>query len=196
MSHIFIFLRYNRYEAKHLFFTTEAKKTKNFRNICKTLAVKHQQSLPPLSMVYVDRTQLPARSKAVQKLSNREVQTLTNSYLGNKMDKLRAISFWKRNGVEYRQELMLLNDTEFFEIITIIQEHTDFYFLCQPFEVSGYDEFCHSLIVSKNVTGEVRLLTYSELINKNVYEKIIYREKMYIIAQSLDLKRFVEKFTH
>lgn len=76
---------------------------------------------------------------------------------------------------------------EIFEILVCEQSYS---FVCKQFEIRGFDSFFNSIQISlKETDDNFVLIQFSDLENKQSYGKIEAIDKMFIIADTLNVYR-------
>lgn len=175
-----------RMEAKHKFFTDCVNRSRNFTNITKTLATKHQQKMSRISLKYGD--QIEESHKIVLKES--DLISRYNELIGDTDPVLYKMKFTKFNGIEYRNGLMLTKDQQIFEIKNIISNGKgSFIFECLVYKVKNFNFSCNSYEIEKEESAlDSILLSINALDNKKCYERIFCRDSMFIKAETLDLR--------
>lgn len=174
-----------RFEAKHKFFTTAAKKTNNYINIAKTLASRHQ-AITPFS-----ETDIQIR-KSKQHCLN------TTKYPGTKtilmqhnfaIDDIVALKFIYVNDFEYRIGLLIIEDFALYEIIQIFCYYDKFFILCLSCEVLQFDKFFQSIQFKTNEFNQNNIMIFdiSQLKNKQTHNKIICNKNFYIVSNTLNV---------
>lgn len=177
-----------RFESKHKYFTDRAKKTNNFKNITKTLAIDHQQNMLNYENSFRDKF-----SHALEKqLTDTDlIYQITSNNL--KKDNLVMINFLKFNGVEYRGGFIITQHGSFYEISYILKniDNDEFLFVCISCVVEGFDEFSNSFRISKNnnTSANLKMISLQSLRNKRTYERVYYQNLVFIKAETLDLRK-------
>lgn len=171
-----------RMEAKHRFFTDQIKKIRNFVNITKSLALKHQQMFSSQDSYYGDQIEEPQNKKKLEDLILISKIKSSNLY---------TIDSLNYNGIEYRKDLLLAQNKSFFKINYIVSNGKKFFwFACSPFKVKGFNQFCNSFELKKepNQVGQIIIIPYSSLKNQNTYDLITINNSIFVRADTLDLR--------
>lgn len=176
-----------RFESKHLFFTTAAKRTNNFVNIAKTLAFKHQEALSYKTFA-TDQIEFSKRN------SNFKSDNRYSIYC-NHIEKcigqaatqnLQVLKFATFNSFEYREGCMLLNE-KIFQIVLILSHENKLLFFCKPCKVKQFDSFHNSI----EIEMENDNISDTNLKNPRSYEMKISENKMYLICDTLEFKKYM-----
>lgn len=143
-----IFTSSMRLEAKHQELKATAQKTKNFINLNKTIAEKHQLSMFLTKNKYCDEI-VPGKELMIFE----ETEYFEN-YKSLPLERNGIfIKSLKVNSSFFKSGLLLLHESKFFEITQILcsSDHSNYWFLCHnSFDIKKRDLFCNSLIVEEN----------------------------------------------
>lgn len=175
-----------RDEAKHKIFTTWGRQTNNFVNLTKTLAVKHQQQVCDSGFTYSNDIQLSKNKEIGWEIANK----ISLDSLGD--CELFENDFFYYNSYEYRQGLFIVHNNHFFHIDHILSDGQKiFWFVCVPFKVIKFNDFCNSFEIEKSSEQEnvFEIIKFSDLENKASYEKKYLQGQYHIIADTLDLRK-------
>lgn len=158
-----------RMEAKHKFFTEHAKKIKSRVNICKSLAVVYNKNDFTAGIKIPQKKTPLMHTDIMQEVANHNLT----------IDNLVVINFFEYNSIEYRLGFMITDNCNFFEIKYIVSDNNNkFWFLCAPYMVEEFNEFCHSFDIKRdNYSTKLTLIPLEQLQNRNSYEKVFAAEK-------------------
>lgn len=178
-----------RMECKHKTFTDMVKRTNNYKNLPKTLALQHQE------IVCLQKDVYAVDMNATHSKSSYNIPTTKNfaDYkfcMPSLLDdgKLRGLKFVKYGSYEYRSGLMIMNNDKVFEIIHIFQYQNKYLMVCHPYFSLRFETCYNSLEIVKDcMFSNSCLLAIDDIKNKKTYEKIIKFGKMYIFADTLDV---------
>lgn len=171
-----------KFEMKHKEFTRISKVTNNFRNINKTLVNRHLERSFSKNM-YTDVI-THAVFRKVDKNFEEEFKMILNDFVITEV--LRG-KWLKINSDYYESGLFLKSGTRFFKILHIIRHRNEYFFICSEYENNNFDHFLHSIEIREIIPCNTVLLKYSELYLKKSFEKKENNEKVYLIADSLDI---------
>lgn len=171
-----------RFEMKHKQLTKVMKNKQNFRNVTKTIA-SHVQQRNVFREVYVDKIE---HSKLL-KLEMAEVLHYQHMNLefGGQIRKMKSLHF---NNDYYEEGLIFKHLADYYEIKHILLIGGKYVFLCLLYDRIRFDDFLVSLEIRKSARQEPILFQHSELIYSKTHDKKILGEKIYILADSLELK--------
>lgn len=170
-----------RFETKHKELKKISKTTNNFRNINKTIANRHvERSL--MKNVYENTI-----THGVMRALNSQLQQKFQELLSEFSDRKFAHTKWLQINSHYYEPGLILKYIDFFEILCILRNNEEFYFICSKYEYSEYDAFLNSIIIEKNTPEHLFLLEYSKLNCKKSFEKKVMDDKILLIVDCLDI---------
>lgn len=177
-----------RMESKHKVFTDMVKRTCNFKNIAKTLALNHQERL------CMTRNTFFSKKKASQRLINvtkSATYTKYQSFLHNiaKNDDIFCHTFLIIDSMQYRPGLMVIFDENMYEIEHILKIEEDFVLLCHPYIIVCYERSLNSVELAKDTdTSNCVNINLNRAEIHKTYQKIILNNKYYVIADTLKVQ--------
>lgn len=177
-----------RMEAKHQYFKRLAQNTKNFMNLKKTLAVKHQEMIfhegfPHSNVITMSTNSIPLSSWS---LYEDYAEILDKELSITDFENASIINSVQIQNVKYKPKYLIEFNSTFYQIDFIVNRADRFWFLfSKNYRVREYDSFLNSLLVEK--FDGLFILEQSELINREVYEMKSLKDKAYIIAENLKL---------
>lgn len=172
-----------RFESKHQFFTHEGRNTKNFINLPKTLAEKHQIVIAstPFQLNEVKPSKLKRYCS-----NNSQFDITIQNYFGNNVDELNQAQFFIYNSHKYANGIMIIENRLISEIKLILKLQQSYFFICESYELIKFNYSCNSIEIKKcNHEHRFQVHDFIKLNNKNCYEKRILDDKIYIIADTL-----------
>lgn len=173
-----------RAEAKHQFFTKLG--NKNYKNVTKTFAKQHQKWMLGNGFTYSNVITEGVRKT---KLSQRNLSRISD--LEENVE-LFTMKYLCVNNYEFRQGLMILLNNVFFEIIYLLKCNKGcIWFACIAYKVVEYNKFFNSLEVEKvaNQENNLKLINLDDLLDKVPYERVRCEGKLYVIAETLTIKK-------
>lgn len=182
-----IYMSAMRLEAKHQELKAIAQKTNNFVNLNKTIAEKHQMSMCLKGNKYYDEIEPGKELMIFEESDNFENYKSCTAleFEGNKI----LIKSLKVNNSVFKSGLLLLYESNFFEINSILRSSENYFFLCDnSFYVQNRDLFCNSLIIQEN-SSMFYVLNLNQIKNKKRYQKVYMQGKIHIICDTLDLSQ-------
>lgn len=121
-----------------------------------------------------------------------EHETLLNtSIFANSFSRLKETKWLRFNHFEYRQELLIVNNECFCEILKILCIDNIWSFLCKPLKVILFDPFLNSYKVEKNHTSNSILVNFESLSILRTYEICYIASDKYVKADTLELRRAI-----
>lgn len=160
-----------RMEAKHQYFKRIAYRTKNFVNIKKTLAEKHQEKFQSNSFVSDEVIYGKEVALIEQNDSEKYFEELKSMNFSNdSIAQSSTLKSLKINNYRYKPNFLIANATNFFEIQYILSVENQIFFLSNKiYEVQGYDSFLNAMKITSE--DKLSILNLNEMKNKKSYEK-------------------------
>lgn len=169
-----------RYESKHRQFTRYAQQSNNFINLSKSLCNRYQRSN------VFNEPYMNAITHANSKRFKNDLSLDVSRYF-NDIESISEVSWLKINSNFYKKGLLLKSNNSFHEIRNILLQNKEYYFVCIGYNSIGFDKFLHCVQLEKCAFNQYRLLKHSDLLYKKSHDKRILQEKIYLIADSLEL---------
>lgn len=174
-----------RYEAKHKTFTTQAHNTNNFINITKSLAYQHQE-FAAKTISFENKIE-PAKKKT--KLNEHPNWNSYSDILYDRdVNSLCVIEFLQYNNFTYRRGQLFLKNGQLHRIKLILQDKSDFLFVCEIYLFEKSDVSAHSFKIKEDTVFQCMLLNINELNIKNIVDEVVLGRELniYFIAETLD----------
>lgn len=184
-----IFFWMMRFESKHQYFTRIAKSTKNFVNIAKTLAKRHQDMICFHNFAFesIERSKLIKfqKTSSFDKYKEYVTKLLDSETPVN----LNVLQFARLNSYEYREGLFIINREMFFKIRLIFYEKEKILLFCQAYRAIQVDSFYNSIHIEELPVNldNFGIFDASALENPKSYEQKISENKILIICDTLDV---------
>lgn len=182
-----IFLSVMRMEAKHQYFKNIAQKTKNFINLKKSMANKHQDKVCldgftcSNELITGKLTSPFYCCKDYDQYENH----LQTEFPDMTIEDLSVVNSVQLNGIKYKPNYLVQLESSFAQIDYIIMNENHFWVLCGSlYKVKRYDSFLNSLLLEK--IEEKRILKLDDSIGY-VYEKKYLKDKIFVIVENLSL---------
>lgn len=182
-----MFMNTIRYEAMHQIFKNIANKTKNFRNIYKTMAVKHQQQMCVKGSIFHDEID-STKEKKLDPDSIDEFSEILLEFCKNLKD-IREVELLRCNNFEYQKNILVIQKGIFHYIHRIFVIHDEHHFLCKPYEVLSFDNFLNSYKVQEDSQLQYTILKFASLQNKRPYETKILNREEFVIEEDLEIRQ-------
>lgn len=154
-----------RFEAKHRFFKSTIK---NFKNITKSLAEKHQMAVAYHweSMPFKSINCGPVKTVQASALENGEI--IAEELQVDVHSEVNVTSWITCFGTEYRPGLLVCSNTEddlpvFSQIKDIVEFNGDYFLLAKDFETLCFAERFHSFNIRQGNSENISLLKVDEL---------------------------------
>lgn len=171
-----------KYEMKHKELTITMKNNNNFKNVTKSITEKIQlkNAFRDLYTDQIHHTQL----KAIN-LSHRYSSLLNNFANIVEIQTTKNLHF---NSDYYEKGLILKHDFDYFEIEHILKINGYFYFVCYKYDRVKFDELLVCLEIKKSSLCDPHIIKHSELGYKKTHKKKLLDDKIYLLADSLEIK--------
>lgn len=174
-----------RFEAKHKTLKSFMNDNANHTNITRSIVRRHQE----YSSLVKESYRIKIESGATHKLAEGFMESHSNILrdiiaLGDCAFEVKFIKYCNQH---YKESLFVFQRNYFYEIDKILKVEEKYFFLCSQYNVLNFNEFLNSFEIQK--TNEVisNIIDFSNLDHKNVYEKKILSDSIYIICDSLFL---------
>lgn len=178
-----------RFESKHKVLTDIAKKTNNFVNLPKTLALRYQGIVSAPSEIYVDRIERAKLTTSLTRSANflkyNDIFSLPDVLLN--FENAVIIKYVDFNGFEYRSGLLMVIDGSVFEVLDVLLNKEEYYLILASYRVLKYNKFCCSYIIEKNQGASYIWKKLDCSTNKKTFTKTICANEINLIANSLDI---------
>lgn len=176
-----------RYEAKHKVLKQMAKAGNNFKNITKTISKMHQQTIISCTESYEECVIHGPKFAISENISHLDsivdqIDTNINSF---------QVNWLKYFDLKYKKGLFIVFETSFCEISQIIVHEDDFIFVTNQFDVILFNHALNSIKIKKKTPAVFKCVKFSQLKNKQVYEKKMVNESIYIIIDTLETSRCI-----
>lgn len=187
-----------RGDAKHQTFTRYAKRTNNFKNICKTLSERHQHEMASTLRINTFSDQIKTSKKAI-KLTNsngnfiEEIKDHANLFsqhfkvMRNAVIRTRLIA----NSFYFEKDFFIITANQIHQIDAILEYNNSFIFLCTHFRAVKFHKFANCIEVRKS--SDISLIKFNDLECKRSYERNFFKGIIQIIADNLDMLPIYEK---
>lgn len=176
-----------RFEAKHQQIKKMVGDNRNFRNINKTLANKHQKMLP--SSMFSEKNFIETiKLSSVTPQFVMDYNILLNQ---NEIDSdsLLMMERLRVNDFEYFPGLLFIHNSLPYQIDYILLSQSKHYLLAKEMEVGHFDEFLHCFEIKPSRITTYMIIDQQTMKYGKTFEPKISNNKMYIMAATLDLNK-------
>lgn len=176
-----------RFEMQHKSFTNYARRSNNYINVTKSLAMNHQKAVL-LNEPYQTKIS-HAKLRGIQNCSIECYNNiLTDSRAFETHENISVTKWLKINNNYYRKGLMLKgNNSSFYEIVEVLFQSGIFYFECQEYELMEFDSFLYSREIRKRIPIKYHVINEKMLHIKKSFMKKIVDSKTFIVADCLEI---------
>lgn len=177
------------YERKHAVFTPFCRQTRNFINIAKTLAERHQKTLASKIHSFKDEVNV---SKKTYRLTKSHLYPMYKTHLerlGNMTSEYSVLDFAKVNGYMYRNSTMLVENFEIYEIVFVLQFQNSLFLLCKLFKLVKFEAELNSIEIKETELcfENLKLFEISKLQNAQPFQKKNCNGSAYLIVENLSV---------
>lgn len=172
------------YERKHKVLKDIANSTHNFKNINKTLAVKHQSLMCTKGFTYVDDIQHGITGSLTDEFVSTYEDILTNTF--QEVSNVNQTKWLQINNYEYRKNLFIVHESSLYNICNILIYENRYVFLCKKFDIVSFNQFLNSFKIEESMS--YILVKHCDLKNKKTYDSKLIESDQYVIAESLELR--------
>lgn len=193
------YLEMMRGDAKHQPLTQYAKRCRNYKNICKSLAEKHQQISASKSNenTYSDKIEMSKKMYNIVGKKNELVEDMKNhsklicDHFKN-INRVIMLNSVVINSNTFAKELFIVFSGAMHEINAVLSYEDSFIFLCTKFTTEIFYKFSNSFEIKRS--AQTILIAFDKLVCRRSYERKILNEKTLIIADDLDLLPIYKKY--
>lgn len=179
------FLSTIRFESKHQQMKKLMNNSRNFRNVTKTITEKHQYQLQFKTNTYTDN-----ESSAKKKiLSGGDAVLKHFDHL--EVDRVYELGWFKINQYHYKNGLFIQHDGLLFEITRCLVANDEYYLQCDQFQIIEISQCTNSINIQKNHENLEKMIKYTDLKIKIVYEAKYISNKIHVIADDLSLNKLI-----
>lgn len=186
-------LQMMRGDAKHQTFTQYAKRCKNYRNISKTLAEKHQEVLAAKwkKNTFSDTIE---RSKRMFKIVGEKGELirgienhskLFHSTFKKDINRVSLINFVTINSFMLRKGLFIISGNKMHQIDAVLTLDNIFILLCTKYDTVKFYKFANCFEIKS--TTQSSLIEYDTLVCKRSYEAKYINNQTQIIAENVGM---------
>lgn len=179
-----------RFENKHKFFKNNIKRTSNFMNPNKSLALHHQAFICKQENTYRDDIETGAKLILTEEFFIDNARIFANNNIDT--DGICEVKWLRCNGITFKKGLLVLNGFMLFEIVKILSGDDGKYkFFCKKNDVLGFDRFSNSLEIERNSSNDCILINFDKSVHKKTYECKKCLENFYLIADTLEIESII-----
>lgn len=185
-----------RYEAKHQDFKHMSHNTKNFKNIIKSLALKHEQNFCEKGVTCGNIVTCQKPKKIPQDLVAQHEDFLLNSIF--ETTEWMETKSLQCDNYEYRYGFLFIHDSKLYQIHNIFCLNENYVFASKRYEIVCFNEFLNSFQVkeklnednegNEDIEDNYDYIHFKELKNKVSYEIIVLSGNEYVIEEDLDFR--------
>lgn len=169
-----------RFEMTHKFYTNYARRSNNYINVTKSLAVNNQKAALSNNPYQCQISHA--------KLRDFHGSIKSDTRILNDSEKILVTKWLKINDSFYRKGLLLKdNNNSFYEIDEVLCQNGKFYFACEEYELMQFDAFLYSREIQKRVPTKYHILEEKSLCVRKTFMRKTVDAKSFIMADCLDV---------
>lgn len=175
-----------RFEMYHKNFTNFARRSNNYINISKSLAVNNQKTA--LSKKLYQNEVTHGKLRIIENCLIKSYNSAMTDRAFESSGKISITKWLKINNNYYRKGLLLKdNNSSFYGIVEVYFQNGNFYFECEEYELMDFDSFLFSREIRKCIPVKYKIIKEKTLHVKKSFAKKIVGTKSFIFADCLDV---------
>lgn len=178
-----------RFESKHKVFKQLVSRSPCFVNICKMLAVRHQQQISISEFGLEDKISYGTKRLLTSETCNADDELL-NIFLVNRV--VYETKYFCFNNFRYKKSNFIIESGTIFEISKILIVQGTFYLYCSVYDIVEFDSFYYAYKIRTKSPRQNKMLQFDDIAQKTPYEKKVVESDEFIIAATLDIRKCTE----
>lgn len=179
-----------RYESKHKSLKQFAKAGNNFKNIPKTIATMHQQSMVACTDSYQDHYSHGLKTKLECDFIDFHKDILVG-HLNLDAD-LFEVKWFTYFDFKYKSCLFVVYDGTLCEITRIIMDENDFFLVVKEYHINSFVKSLNSIKIQQKNPPTFKTIKFNDLKNQNAYEKKSLNNENYMFIDTLETKYSID----
>lgn len=173
-----------RMEAKHRMLKNVAQQTNNFKNINKTLAISHQESMCTKGNNFGDILSFTNRKKITLSFLRRYVNLNELGIIDE--DDLCEFKRCTYNSISFEREKVFCYKSLFYELMIIFVVNSTIYFVAKELVYLGVDSFSQSMMVEPS-DQQFELIKFDEIEHKKCHPMKSIDDKQFVLMDDIEL---------
>lgn len=178
-----------RFESKHRVFKKLISRSPNFKDVCKTLAVRHQQQFSMGKLGLIDEMSSGIAHVLTTQVCEEDDYLVDVLRTNNNVCATKYIIF---NNYKYKEKYFVTYAGGLYEIKKILKINDEILFYCLQYELLEFVPFFNSYKIDVKSPSNQQLIYLKKLEFQKPYEKKISNGNIFIIAESLDIRKCAE----
>lgn len=173
------------FEHKHQCLKAYAADCYNFKNILKTMAIKHQQMMSHQGMQLhntVDHGPCEALDASF-------ISELNDLPFTNAMDHIQVVAWLQCNMYRYKEGSIIIHDNAVMKLYKILLIDGEFSFVCYKFRIIEIDAFSQAMVVTLDDPPEQVNFQFQSFSHKNVYHACDIDGRTFITFDNMCMRR-------
>lgn len=185
-----VYMSMMRYERKHNVLKDFIRASRNFVDINKTMAIKHQQQLCTNGYDFKNDIEHGV-STALDEPFLVAYRELLQISFGPELNAVKQAKWLSINNFEYRAGLLIVHESNFHQIKNILIHEAEYFFLCQSFAIRSVDKFLNSYHVRECIENVI--IAFHDLNYLKSYELLMLSGNKYVKVDTLELRNHINK---
>lgn len=171
-----------RFEAKHQQIKRLLGDNRNFRNINKTLADKHQQAACTAEFSYKNDIE----TNKIKPTASAFIETHLKNYINARICETEHLRI---NNYEYMPNLLFIHEMSAYQIKKVLLIEDDYVLFAKKCMIGVYDSFLNCFEIDVNKPADSILIKINELTNKKTFDLYSVSGKNYMIGATIALNK-------
>lgn len=180
-----------RYEAKHQEIKDYVGQTKNFKDLPKYLATRHQQKLIAKQNTFEEEI-FHGVPFPIKEMTSQKKNAIINYFQGN--NDVHEVKWVQYHSSRFNKELTILHDSDIYEISNIFYENKKIFFHCIRYDIVQLNVFLNSLELQISEPVEYKIISFDELSVKKSFQSRTIENVKYLKANTLELNNLFNGF--
>lgn len=174
-----------RFEAKHSELKKIAQRTNNFRNINKTIAITHQESMCIKGNNLKDIRLITKREKIDVDFLTKFVDL--NCIIIENDNAIFSIGCMTYNSFTFKRDKVFTCQSILYKIVLVLEINSIIFFAAEKLEVHGIDDFTQSIMIKLSSDPQFDLIEFESIEHKKSYPIKSIEDANFVIIDDLEL---------
>lgn len=174
-----------RFEAKHKELKKIAQRTNNFKNINKTIAISHQESMCIKGNNLEDVRLITKREKIDVDFLTKFVDMIyINVQNENEIFTIRCMMY---NSFTFKRDKVFTSQSTLYKIVLVLEIDSIIYFAAEKLQMLGIDDFSQSIMIKWGSNQQLDLIKFESIEHKKSYPIKSIEDENFVIIDDLEL---------
>lgn len=179
-----------RLESKHKVLTEISKQKRSFKNPTKTMAMEHQAMISDPPKITSDLVTSMYSGHFSKSMQYEKYRNIVNKTIEN-AEQVKVHKFVTYDHIEFREGNLILFENRICEILHILSQDSNVFFVCAPQKILYRDNFCNSFVIERE-TENAFVLDFAILKCKQVFDKILDNNNFHVSIKTLAIAKLLE----